>query len=135
MNHSKKLLFQIYQKFYQQKGVLQTAPALAIDINQTNIENFDTDLADTEIRALISFLLGVQDVSQIPWENALELVEKYYNNQPQWKRLILHYFAYVLEKEKEQIHQEQIAFLNDLLIDLESEEEEEEDISNSTVLS
>jgi DNA-binding NtrC family response regulator len=99
MNHSKKLLFQIYQKFYQQKAVLQTAPALTIDMNQTSIENFDTDLADTEIRALISFLLGVQNVSQIPWENALELVEKYYSNQPQWKRLILHYFTYLLEKE------------------------------------
>jgi hypothetical protein len=123
MNHSKKLLFQIYQKFYQQKAVLQTAPALTIDMNQTSIENFDTNLADKEIRALISFLLGVQNVSQIPWENALELVEKYYSNQPQWKRLILHYFTYLLEKEKEQIRQEQIAFLNDLLKDLEEESE------------
>ena len=125
MTHSQNLLFQIYKKFYQQRAVLQTAPALTIDMTQTSPENFDTDLADKEIHDLISFLLGVQNVSQIAWDEALALVEKYYNHQPQWKRLILHYFSYLLEKEKEQIHQEQIDFLKDLLKDLDEESDSE----------
>ena len=121
MAHSQTLLFQIYKKFYQQRSVLKTAPALTINMDLASIENFDVEVAGKELSKIISFLLGVQDVSQIPWENSLELVEKYYNNQPQWKRLILHYFAYVLEKEKEELAQEQIDLLKEVLNNLEEE--------------
>ena len=111
---------------------MQTAPALTIDTNQVSPDNFDVNLADKELASLISFLIGTKDVSVLPFEEGLALVEKYYGNQPQWKNLLLNYFSYTLEKEKEEITNQQIALLNDLLIDLESEEE---DISNSTVLS
>lgn len=121
MTNSQTLLFQIYKKFYQQRSVLQTAPTLTINMDSVSIENFDVETADKELAKMISFLLGIQDVTQIQWEEALLLVEKYYKNQPQWNKLILDYFSYVLEKEKEQLAQEQIDLLKEVLNNLEEE--------------
>ncbi len=121
MTHSQTLLFQIYKKFYQQRSVLQTAPALTINMDSMSIENFDIETADKEISKMISFLLGIQDVLQMPLEEALTLVDKYYKTQPQWKKLILHYFSYLLEKEKEELEKEQIDLLKEVLESLEEE--------------
>lgn len=118
---AKELLFQLYQKFYEQRSVLTGAPVLTIDTSTTSIDAFDTDLADKEITKLISYLLGTQDVGQLPWNDALALVEKYYASQPQWQKLLLDYFSYTLEKEKESIIKEQASFFQEILEQLETQ--------------
>ena len=126
MTYSQKLLFQIYKKFYDQRSVLQTAPSLTIDINQTNLDAFDFALADNEVAALISFLLGIKDLSQVSFDEALALIEKYYNSQPQWQNLLLNYFSYRMEKEKEEIINQQIALLDKLLENIGQQEDGQE---------
>ena len=108
------LLFKLYQKFYEQRSVLTGAPALTMDISKTP-DKFDAALADKEIAPVISYLLGTQDVLKLQWNEALQLIKKYYTNQPEWQRLLLDYFAYLLEKEKEDIAHQQADFLSQVL--------------------
>lgn len=124
MSTARELLFQLYKKFYEQRSVLKGAPDLTIDINQATPNSFDFDTADTQLSALVSYLLGIQNIKSLSWENALPLVEKYYGNQADWQRLLLDYFAYTLEKEKEDIMEEQIKFLQNVLDELDTDEDD-----------
>ncbi len=120
---SEELLFQLYKKFYEQRAVLKGAPNLTLDIEKLNVDTLDKNLADTELTALISYMMGTKDVKKLSWDDALALVEKYYSNQPQWQKLLLDYFSYNLEKEKENIMSQQSAFFQDILKQLDTNKE------------
>lgn len=121
---SKELIFKLYKKFYEQRSVLNGAPTLSLDIEHQNIETFDENIADNELTALVSYMMGTKDVKQLSWNEALVLVEKYYENQPQWQRLLLDYFSYTLEKEKENIIKQQEEFFQDVLKQFETDKKE-----------
>ena len=120
---SEELLFQLYKKFYEQRAVLKGAPSLTLDVEKLNVDTLDKNLADTELTALISYMMGTKDVKKLSWDDALALVEKYYSNQPQWQKLLLDYFSYNLEKEKENIMSQQSAFFQDILKQLDTNKE------------
>lgn len=122
---SKELLFQLYKKFYEQRSVLNGAPDLTLDIEHQTLDSFDEDKADTELNQLTSYMMGVQDVKQLPWNEALTLLDKYYGNQPQWQRLLLDYFSCSLEKEKENIVKQQTAFFQEVIKQFEHKNEGE----------
>lgn len=121
---SKELLFQLYKKFYEQRSVLTGAPSLTIDMEHQDLESFDENTADKELTALISYMMGMKDVKQLPWNNALALVEKYYANQPQWQQLLLDYFSYSLEREKENIVKQQADLFQEILKQFDTENSE-----------
>ena len=121
---SKELLFQLYTKFYEQLSVLTGAPALTLDVEHQNLDTFDETTAGAEMEALISYMVGTKDIKTLSWNDALALVEKYYGNQPQWQQLLLDYFSYTLEKEKENIMNQQVTLLQDILNQLNTEDSE-----------
>ena len=92
------LLKTIYTKFYEQQEVLADAPKLTQVPEDTQ---FDTEKADTELAAVISYLMGVSDIREESFEHAMEIIQKHYDNQPEWKELLIEYFEYVIEKQKE----------------------------------
>ena len=91
------LLKTIYTKFYEQQEVLADAPKLTQVPEDTQ---FDTEKADTELAAVISYLMGVSDIREESFEHAMEIIQKHYDNQPEWKELLIEYFEYVIEKQK-----------------------------------
>ena len=121
---SKELLFQLYTKFYEQRSVLTGTPALTLDIEHQTVDTFDENTAETELTALISYMMATKDIKILSWNDALAMVEKYYGNQPQWQKLLLDYFSYTLEKEKERIMKQQVALLQDILNQLNTEDSE-----------
>ena len=120
---SKELLLDLYKKFYEQRSVLNGAPKLTIDTEYQNLDTFDENTADTELSALVSYMMGTKDVKQLSWNDALGLVEKYYSSQPQWQKLLLDYFSYSLEKEKENIVKQQTTFFQEVLKQFDSNKE------------
>lgn len=123
---SKDLLFQLYKKFYEQRSVLNGAPALTLDVQNETIDTFNEKEADKELTTLISYMMGTEDVRKLSWGDALALVEKYYANQTQWQKLLLDYFSYSLEKEKENIKAQQINLFQDVLKQLGEKNEKQE---------
>lgn len=121
---SKELLFQLYTKFYEQRSVLTGTPALTLDIEHQTLDTFDEKTAETELTALISYMMATKDIKALPWNDALAMVERYYGNQPQWQKLLLDYFSYILEKEKESIIKQQVALLQNILNQLDTENSE-----------
>ncbi len=119
---SKELLFQLYKKFYEQRTVLAGTPTLTIDITSRSPESFDENKANQELTDLVSYMLASKDIRKLPWNDALNLVEKYYSTQPQWQKLLLDYFFYALEKEKESITKQQMNFFQDVLRQIETDE-------------
>lgn len=121
---AKGLLFELYKKFYEQRSVLNDAPPLTLDVEHQNLDTFDENTADKELTSLVSYMMGTKSFDQLPWNDALALVEKYYANQPQWQKLLLDYFSYTLEKEKENIFEQQTELLQEILDQLEAENSE-----------
>ena len=100
---------------------MNEAPALTLDMENQSVENFDETKADTELENIVSYMLGTKNVNDLGWNEALALVEKYYANQPQWKKLLLDYFSYVLEKKKENIIAQQTALFQEILKQLDTQ--------------
>ncbi len=91
------LLKKVYTNFWNQKSVLTEAPAL----NQEPADpNFNFEVADKELAGVVSYLMGVPDVTKTPFKEAIEIVQKYYSEQPGWKKLLLDYLEYTIEKEQ-----------------------------------
>ena len=104
-------LKQIYTKFYEQKEVLSDAPALS---QAPNVEPFDFNLADAELIQLISWFLGVADIRNEPFQQILTIIQEHYDSQPAWKELLVQYFRYSLEKEREQVQAQQNEVLKEI---------------------
>ena len=101
----------LYSKFYEQKEVLTEAPQLLQDPAK---DPFNFDQADAELAKLISYLMGIEDISQIPFAQAVEIVQKHYGDQPEWLELLREYLHYTLEKEKQSLSIEEEKILADI---------------------
>ena len=105
------LLKDIYSLFYEQREVLSEAPQLLQDPTATS---FDFNQADTELAKLISYMLGVEDVKNLSFDQAVEIVQKHYANQPEWCELLLNYLKYAIEREKENLIAEEEEILKEI---------------------
>lgn len=106
-----KQLKQIYSKFYEQRSVLAEAPVLSQNPTEAS---FDFKKADTELARLISYLMGVPDIQKEPFERAMEIIQAHYDSQPAWKELLVEYFEYTTQKEKEELQAQEDALVKEI---------------------
>ena len=104
-------LKQIYTKFYHQRGVLNEAPQLTQD--PTN-GAFDSQKADVELAKVISYLMGVPDIQKESFERAIEIIQKHYDSQPEWKELLVEYFDYSTQKEEEELKAQEDSLIKEI---------------------
>lgn len=105
MDTSTVLLLQVYQELFKRKVVLPNAPEMTIPEPEQVIDTFDKEKARQEATAVVAYLLGQKDTSQVNWENwdhLFQMVKKYYDNQPEWKKILLDYLKYLLAFESEE---------------------------------
>ncbi len=94
-------VFNIYQRFYAQKGVLAEAPQLTIDPNTTGAGDFPVEQAVAELDKIASYLLGVSDIRRIPFDDRVKSVQNAYKDQPFWRDLLFDYLDMTLDLEDE----------------------------------
>ena len=105
MDTSTVLLLQVYQELFKRKVVLPNAPEMTIPEPEQVGDTFDKEKARQEATAVVAYLLGQKDTSQVNWENwdhLFQMVKKYYDNQPEWKKILLDYLKYLLAFESEE---------------------------------
>lgn len=105
MDASTVLLLQVYQELFKRKVVLPNAPEMTILEPEQVMDTFDKEKARQEATAVVAYLLGQKDSSQVNWENwdhLFQMVKKYYDNQPEWKKILLDYLKYLLAFESEE---------------------------------
>ena len=105
MDTSTVLLLQVYQELFKRKVVLPNAPEMTIPEPEQVMDTFDKEKARQEATAVVAYLLGQKDTSQVNWENwdhLFQIVKKYYDNQPEWKKILLDYLKYLLAFESEE---------------------------------
>lgn len=105
MDTSTVLLLQVYQELFKRKVVLPNAPEMTIPEPEQVMNTFDKEKARQEATAVVAYLLGQKDTSQVNWENwdhLFQMVKKYYDNQPEWKKILLDYLKYLLAFESEE---------------------------------
>ena len=105
------LLKQIYKKFYDQREVLVEAPVLSQDPVATD---FDSEKADKELAELISYLMGVPNIQNENFEKIIEIIQQHYGNQPEWKELLVEYFEYTTDKEKEALEVQENTLIKEI---------------------
>ena len=108
---SKDLLTQLYGQLLEQKEVLTEAPALTVDMSQAD---FDAEKADEELGKVVSYLMGVVDVKQIPFDQAVDIIQTHYSDQPDWKDLLISYLEYLNEKERETLSLQEDKLLKEI---------------------
>lgn len=121
-------LFLVYQKFHAQQKALADAPALTVDVSQMSADDFPQQKTRDELDAVVSYLMGVPDVTRLSFREALRIIQRTYQNQPFWKNLILDYFQLVLQEEQERLRRwgEEIRTRAlDILSDIEVQEAEQ----------
>ncbi len=106
--NARQQLWALYNKFYQQRSVLQNAPQLTIDTSTVTAETFDYALAEQEMHRMNGYLLGVPDASRLKIAEALRVVRRSYAEQPFWKNLILDYLDFRAQKTEEQLKEEAV---------------------------
>jgi hypothetical protein len=94
-------IFQLYQRFYDQRTVLQEAPSLTINPAVIGLREFPLQQALTELNAIVSYLLGRSDISKVAFKDALNIIDGAYADQPFWRDLLLGYFDVVLSLQEE----------------------------------
>ena len=104
-------LRQIYAKFYDQREVLADAPALSQDPIDAG---FDPKKADAELAGVVSYLMGVSDIQKESFERTVEIIKEHYENQPEWKELLVEYFEYLTQKEKEELEAQEDALVKEI---------------------
>lgn len=100
---SKQHLFNLYKKFFEQRNVLEGAPRLTMDMDTLTPTEIDFQLAEAEVAALVSYLLGVPDVRQMEVKEIVSIINKGYADQPFWKDLLLSHLDFVNEKNAEKL--------------------------------
>ena len=101
---ARDLFIEVYQKFYEQREVLSEAPALTQNSKGTD---FNFEKAEEELQKVISYLMGVPNIQELPFENIVDIIQKHYTDQPEWKNLLVDYFIYTTEKKKEALEKRQ----------------------------
>ena len=105
------LLKQVYTKFYEQREVLADAPSLT---QIPDNSSFDAQKADAELAQVISYLMGVPDIQKESFEHSIEIIQQHYDNQPEWKELLVAYFEYTTQKEKEELEAQENTLIEEI---------------------
>ena len=63
---------------------------------------------------VISYLMGVADIQKEPFEKAIEIIQAHYDSQPEWKKLLLEYFDYITQKEKEKLQAQEDSLIKEI---------------------
>ena len=106
-----ELLKTLYTQFYAQRELLSEAPPLTQDPEGAT---FDLQKAEEEINALISYLMSVPDIQQVEFDKAVEIIQTYYSDQPEWKALLVNYLEYINEKEKEKLQAQEAVLIREI---------------------
>ena len=106
-----ELLKQVYTKFYNQKQVLNEAPLLTQD---PSVSSFNNQKADIELAGLVSYLMGVTDIQKESFEKIIDIIQTHYGHQPEWKELLVEYFEYTTEKEKEELQAQERTLIEEI---------------------
>ncbi len=99
-------LQELYHRFYEQREVLTQAPQLT---QAPDSPDFDWEKADNEISQVVSYLMGVPDIRTESFERCVEIIQQHYDNQQEWKELLVDYLDYLAEKEEESLRAQQEA--------------------------
>ena len=105
------LLKEIYTKFYDQREVLVEAPSLSQNPSDTA---FDSEKANKELAAVISYLMGVDDIQKESFEQSMKIIQEHYGTQPEWKEVLIEYFEYITQKEKEELEAQEDTLIKEI---------------------
>ncbi len=104
-------ILKLYQRFYAQKELLKDAHTLTINLNQVDITEFPTEQAVNEMNRVASYLIGVQDITKVSFDNRVKAVKQAYQNQPFWRELLFDYLDMTLNIEEEKLKDKGIDIL------------------------
>ena len=96
-------ILKLYQRFYAQKELLKDARTLTVDLNQIGETEFPTEQAISEMNRVASYLIGVQDITKVSFDNRVKAVKQAYQNQPFWRELLFDYLDMTLNIEEEKL--------------------------------
>lgn len=102
--NSKQLIYDCYKKFYEQRHLLTEGPALSLNPEETNKNDFDSIKALAELKSMALYLLGINQ-----WktnEHIIASIKTAYADQEFWRNLLCDIVQCVLTKEKEEIRNE-----------------------------
>lgn len=116
----------LYKQFYAQRSVLGEAPALSVDSGMAP-DQMPADKMNEELKSLVSYLLGIQNVTAYPLEDVIKMIDKGYSEQPFWKNLLLDYCAYQLDVEKARLTAESFELQMEAIKALDALEEADEE--------
>lgn len=100
MKTSREILFDLYRRLYENRAVIPNAPAMTIV--PTTVEDFDMTRGRQEVKKLISYLLGIDDIESLSFDDGIQLVDSY-QEQPFWRELVVAWFDFVVTEESEAI--------------------------------
>ena len=99
-------ILDVYQRFYAQRSVLKGAPNLSINIDTIGIADFPTDRALEELASVASYLMGVSNLKNIPFEKQVKIVKDAYAGQTFWQNLLFDYLDLTLSVKEAQLKEE-----------------------------
>ena len=127
-------IFQMYQRFFEQKHILTEAPALTIDINTIGINDFPQEQALREMNNVASYLIGHTDIQKISFNEQVKIVKNAYQEQPFWQKLLFDYLNLTLDVEEARLKKEGEDLQDELeyaLYKLQEKQSEQEELVNS----
>lgn len=127
-------IFQMYQRFFEQKHILTEAPALTIDINTIGTNDFPQEQALREMNNVASYLMGHTDIQKISFNEQVKIVKNAYQEQPFWQKLLFDYLNLTLDVEEARLKKEGEDLQDELeyaLYKLQEKQSEQEELVNS----
>jgi len=124
-------IFQLYQRFYAQKGVLTEAPALTINPDSIGVAEFPLEKAMDEISGVASYLMSIPPRKVVSNAEQIRIVRDNYQNQPFWQQLLFDYLSLKLDLEEARLKQEGKELYDKLTLlsfQIKSKENEADDI-------
>lgn len=136
---AKEMLLKVYKQFYVQKELLGDQGAV-LRIRPEDLMNETEEYGPVfmavhqSLIQVVSPLLGVSDVTFEDMSQMAERVAKGYSDQEFWRELFFDYLEYLLEKEKEEIINEEKSLIletRETLKDILIQEAQEKKIVNA----
>ena len=118
MREVKKKFLNVYQGFFENKGLLGEMEAL-LSVSPDLIQAEEgwgpqTSLADTNLLSLFSHLTGGLDFKNDECTKIIDQVNIGYKDQPYWRELLFDYIEYWLIKEEKEIIEEEKNLLKEV---------------------
>lgn len=139
---AKEMLLKVYKRFYVQKELLGEQGAV-LRIRPEDLMNETEEYGPVfmavhqSLIQVVSPLLGVADVTFEDMSQMAERVGKGYSDQEFWRELFFDYLEYLLEKEKEEIINEEKSLIletRETLKDILVQEAQEKKVVNAFAL-